>query len=396
MRILTLNNNYPPHYYGGYELTCRDVMARFREAGHEVTVLTSDVRVPGVADDDDPEVVRRLRAYWDWEAGKRRIPASPPGRWRVERNNLRALRAALDRSRPDVVSVWHMMALSLSMLRAIEERRLPMVLTIGNDWLVQAPDYDGWARLWQRWPLPAPSSVFGVPVTPPALASARANFVSEFCKRQSLATGRWRFPEAPICHPGIDERDFPIAASPRQDWRWRLLYVGRIDPTKGIATLVTAFATLPAQARLELLGGGNARYRASIRELAAQFGISDRLTFDTCPRHRLRERYCAADVVIFPSEWEEPFGLVPLEAMACGVPVVATATGGAAEYLADGENCRTFRPADPQALATTVREVAADASSRARIIAGGLRTAAELTMTRYADSLLALHQAAAG
>ena len=65
-RILTLTNLYPPHAYGGYEMSCDDVMRRLAGRGHEVTVLTTTTRVAGVADPpgDDTRVRRELEWYW--------------------------------------------------------------------------------------------------------------------------------------------------------------------------------------------------------------------------------------------------------------------------------------------------------------------------------------------
>src|SRR3954447_15688567 len=115
VRVLTLTNTYPPHYYGGYELTCHDVMRRCAPAGHDVTVLTSSVHVPGVADVVEPHVLRTLQAYWDWEQNGPTLPLSPLARLRLEQHNLRELDAAIASARPDVVSVWHLGGLSLSL-----------------------------------------------------------------------------------------------------------------------------------------------------------------------------------------------------------------------------------------------------------------------------------------
>jgi glycosyltransferase involved in cell wall biosynthesis len=86
--------------------------------------------------------------------------------------------------------------------------------------------------------------------------------------------------------------------------------------------------------------------------------------------------YRDADAVLFPVRWQEPFGLVPLEAMACGTPVVATGTGGSAEYLVDEGNALMVAPDDPAALARAVRRMASDPALRARLRRHGLVTSA--------------------
>ena len=123
--------------------------------------------------------------------------------------------------------------------------------------------------------------------------------------------------------------------------------------------------------------------------------MADRVEFDAVDRSLLRERYRDADVVVFPSTWEEPFGVVPLEAMACATPVVATAVGGSAEFLFDGDNCLRFTPGDPEALAAAIERLANDAALRARLVDCGLNTARQLTFDRMARDLEAWHVAAA-
>jgi D-inositol-3-phosphate glycosyltransferase len=114
-----------------------------------------------------------------------------------------------------------------------------------------------------------------------------------------------------------------------------------------------------------------------------------------CDRSEMAAHYRAADALVFPSTGHEAFGLVPLEAMACGTPVVATGAGGSAEYLADGENSLLFAPSDPQAVANALSRLGAARDLRRRIVAGGLETAARLTVDRQADKLEAVHLAAA-
>jgi glycosyltransferase involved in cell wall biosynthesis len=94
---------------------------------------------------------------------------------------------------------------------------------------------------------------------------------------------------------------------------------------------------------------------------------------------------------VFASTGHEAFGLVPLEAMACATPVVATGAGGSSEYLAHRENCLLFRPENAEALAVALRRLAADQGLRRHIVTRGLETAARLTVDRQADALEAVH-----
>jgi glycosyltransferase involved in cell wall biosynthesis len=289
-----------------------------------------------------------------------------------------------------------MIGLSMSLLGSLADRALPTVVTVGNEWLITAPDFDPWSRLCRRWPWDRPRAVAGVPTALPSLDRARVNFVSEFVKQRSIERSQWRVdPGSPVVHPGIDVTDFPV--EPRRlrprPWSWRLLYVGRVDPVKGVGTLIQGFAQLPPQATLEIIGGGPLPYIAEMKRLAEELGVAARVSFSRCPRERLRSKYLAADVLVFPSEWDDPFGLVPLEAMACGVPVVATATGGAAEFLRDRDNCLLFAARDASALAGAVRELAADDDLVRSLTEGGTRTASTFTIDRYAQRLLDLHTA---
>ena len=105
-------------------------------------------------------------------------------------------------------------------------------------------------------------------------------------------------------------------------------------------------------------------------------GLTERVTFEgQRARGELASIYAAADAVVFPVLWAEPWGLVPLEAMAVQRPVVATGTGGSAEYLRDGENCLLFAPGDAGQLAERLTRLAGDAALRERLRAGGLATA---------------------
>jgi glycosyltransferase involved in cell wall biosynthesis len=390
-----LTDAYPPHHFGGYELTCADVMSRFQAAGHEVQVLTSTVQVPGVAMTAEPGVSRELIPYWDWNANVADVPRSPLARLRIERHNLGVLRRELTRLKPNVVSAWNMCGLSLSMLTECERRGLPIVITVENEWLRIAPEQDGWGRMWQRRNIRWPATVLGVPTQGPSYDTTWADFASDFMRRVTPPELVPHFRTEQVIHLGIDLTDFPLTEPTQREWGWRLLYVGRLDEAKGLETLFRAFATLPDDAQLRVIGGSGEGYQQRLLELATSLGVLERISFDRLPRDQLRAEYLAADALVFPSEWEEPFGLVPLEAMACGTPVVSTRQGGAAEFLAHDDNCLAFTPRDVAGLATAITRLAEDSTLRTRLVSGGLQTAQRLTIDRHAEAVMDLHARAA-
>ncbi len=118
-----------------------------------------------------------------------------------------------------------------------------------------------------------------------------------------------------------------------------VLYVGRIEPLKGIDILLRAAAETEGRFRLLVVGGDrkDADRKSELRQLAGQLGIGDRVAFrDAVAHQELPLYYNAADVCVVPSYYES-FGLVALEAMACGVPVVASRVGGLLETVRDGQ-----------------------------------------------------------
>ena len=402
MRVLVVTNMYPPHHYGGYELSCQDTVRRFRARGHEVSVLTSTIRVEGVEtsrDQDGGKVWRELELYWHDH-----ILLSPPLRTRLamERHNQQALERALATARPQVVSVWNMGAASLGLLTTISKRRLPMVFVIGDDWPCYAQRLDAWSRLF-RGPVRKAAgrlveSVIGVPASVPDIGAMGACcFNSEAMRRAARQCGAVPDGRTGIVYSGIEATDFPIAADdaplPTQSWRGQLLYVGRLDERKGVDTVVRGLAELPG-GRLTIVGRGDNTYLIRLRELAARLRLADRVIFTAADRSHLRNVYREADVLVFTSVYDEPFGLVPLEAMACDTPVAATGRGGSGEYLMDGRNCLLFPAGDHAQLASAISRLAAHPELRARLIVGGRGTARALTTDVLAETLLAWHEAA--
>ena len=360
-----MGNMYPPHHLGGYELMWRSAVAHHRAEGHDVRVLTTDWREP-YADPSTPEdddVHRDLHWYWHDHEFPR---LGPLGVAKLERHNAATFDRHAEEFQPDAVSWWAMGGMSLSLIERAHRAGLPAAGIVVDDWLLYGPKVDKWTRFGRR-----PGRRMK------ALSSAcRWLFASELLRRRAADEG-FEPPGAQVAHPGIDLGLFKEPQPERPPWRWDLLYVGRIDERKGVDLAVGALGHLPPEATLRIVGGGDDEHRAQLSDQIEALGVADRVRFERLARGELPAAYAAADAVLFPVRWLEPFGLVPLEGMACGAPVVASGRGGSAEYLRDGENCVLFDVDDgPAALAGAINRLADDGSLRSSLHNGGRSTAA--------------------
>ncbi len=208
------------------------------------------------------------------------------------------------------------------------------------------------------------------------------------------------------CHTladGIDPREFPVARQHRgRTGPLTIMFAGSVSPNKGVHVLIDAFAriaTSQPDTKLDIVGPLHtvplsetypmddapliaqvsplytddyiARLRASIpAELAERVSITGGI-----PRAELLARYAAADVFVFPSIWDEGFGLPPVEAMAAGVPVVATRSGAVVETVLDGSTGILVDKNDPAGLAAGIARLLDDAGLRASMGENGRRRA---------------------
>lgn len=169
---------------------------------------------------------------------------------------------------------------------------------------------------------------------------------------------------------GVDTEHFSPAAQPRHSPMHRLVCVSRLVPRKGIREVIEALARVPGT---ELLVAGGPRHGdvesdpevAVLRDVAIRHGVGDRVEFlGAVDRCRIPALMRSADAVCC-TPWYEPFGMVALEAMACGVPVVATAVGGLAETVIHNVTGLLVRPRDPSSIAAAIRRLLADEDARA-------------------------------
>ncbi len=168
--------------------------------------------------------------------------------------------------------------------------------------------------------------------------------------------------------------------------RRRVVFAGRVVTPKGIGVLIRAMPAIDA----ELVICGDGWGVDAMRKLARRRGVLDRVRFKGwLGGEALAQELADASVVAMPSLWPEPFGLVGIEALEAGRPVVASATGGVTDWLVDGVNGLLVAPGDAPALGRALNELLGDpARQRSMGSAGREMMAARFSPERHLLALL--------
>lgn len=388
MRVLVLGNLYPPHFLGGYELLCAQVVAELRGRGHEVAVLTSSHGSgPGSRVEDGVRVHRLLRLHRDFPGPAR---ASASRRWRVARHNRRITRRILEEEQPDRVFVWSQLRLTLEPAAVCEEAGLAVAYTL-NDYHLRG--------YLPRRPALQPGRLLHAlgdrtlfrGTTLRRLRLAHVTCISHTLK-ETLARAGVPVGRAEVHWQGIPVDRFPPKAEPGALHRpLRILYAGQLHPYKGVHVLLRALRRLQDTSCLggawqaTLVGTGPESYRTELAGLATDLPVR---FAGLVPPEEMPALYREHDVLVFPSLWEEPFGLTHLEAMASGTVVVSTPEGGPGEFLRDGRDALLFPAGDDAALATALERLAADSGLAATLArAGRARVLRDFSLCRYAGEM---------
>ncbi len=187
---------------------------------------------------------------------------------------------------------------------------------------------------------------------------------------------------------GLDDASGPL-----------LLFVGRIQPLKGADVAVRALAELRSggvrDARLVIVGGPSGPHGdeeiEALHAMSSALGLSQSVVFKPPQPHELLSTYYrAADCCLVPSR-SESFGLVALEAAACGTPVVAAAVGGLTTLVKDGRTGYLVESGDAEAFAKRVAQIVTHPERQAALGAGGALMAREYTWSTAASRLRSLH-----
>ena len=359
-----VSNLFPPAVHGGYERECATLVEHLRKT-HPVLVLTS---TEGRGSSGDRSVVRRL-------------PFVGPGRVRSLLAPIDALRAvrtarqALSSFDPELVYIWNGANIPQAALRVFETSGVPVAYRVCEHWFGRIyksdrfirhlePGETGarglWARLMRllnRLPSLRLETTRSIPVA--------VCWNSEALRRLSGVPATAEVYLERIVHPATRQGETLVGLMRDPAADPLIAYIGRIDEHKGTRVAFEALALLHRDhgipARLAVAGSGDARFLDTLRRLAGELDIVAAVEelgqLDTAALAALLGQ---AHAVVVPSVWEEPAGLICIEAALAKVPVVASRVGGIPELLRDERDALLFPPGDARAcadaLARTIRD----------------------------------------
>lgn len=384
MRIVLASIRYPPGP-GGAETHVARLAEAYARRGHDVVVHTSDLHT------EYPFERRELPAEVNGVRVVRHRARRVLGAWTMMPDLPRALRE--DAKRADVLHAhsygYHQTVAAASAKRATG---VPFVFTphFHPPWSMEG---GAWRRSLRR----AYDPLLGQRVVDAAdrVVGVSRGEIDEMGKHLRLDASKVR-----VIPNGFDAARFQRVPD-GEGVRHRLglapatplvVFAGRLASNKGLQHLVPAFARLKAPDAHLVLAGQDQGWRARLEAEARRLGIAARVHFTGhLDDASYREILAAADVFVLPSEWEA-FGIVLLEAMACGVPCVATTNGGAPDVVDAGKTGLLVRYADVEALAGALQTLLSD-PERARRMgqAGRERALSMFSWDNVADRTLVLY-----
>jgi glycogen synthase len=363
MRVMLLSWEYPPRVVGGLGRHVAALARTLVAQGHEVHVVTRDhPDEPAPLDEwhDGIHVVRVTEAAPV-------IPFQDLIPWVLAFNNrVQAAAGRLLREYDFDLIHAHDWLVAYAAAGLRETWQLPVVST------VHATEYgrhQGW--------LPGPMNKLIHQVEWWLTYESRRVIVcSSYMRRQVEDIFLLPHDKIDVVPNGVAVRDFAVdpqdAAAARRELvgpRTRVIvFAGRLEYEKGVQTLLSALQRVRTEVGpTKLFVAGTGTYSEELRRQVKQLGLRHHVRFTGfLEDHELRRLYAAADVAVAPSIYE-PFGLVAVEAMACGTPVVVGDTGGLREIVSDGHGL-SFTPQDEDELADALIQVLRDPGLSASLV----------------------------
>jgi glycosyltransferase involved in cell wall biosynthesis len=390
MRILVITNYYPPIELGGWEqLTC-NVVIKLQEHDHQVEVLTSNYHKDQILN-SEPHTHRSL--HLESYDPEKYHPNYTFFHRKQERENIETLTWLVNSFDPDIIYINGMWNLPYSLVKTAEELSPGRVVYyIASYWPTEIDAHTAyWTSPAESSWRQAPKSILASLVKKTFISSTPRNqldfklvlcvsaFVQDYLVEEvGVPKERTR-----VVHNGIELELFKVDPVRTEIENLRLLYAGRLSPDKGVHTILESLGILKTAqpdlaVELSIYGSGSQNYQKQLEQLVSKYHLESCVRFEgVVPREEMPDVYSAHYMLIFPSIWAEPLARIIQEAMACGLVVIGTATGGTREILHDGENGLIFEAGDAHMLAEKIFQIYDDEKLRTRLAKAGRRTVEE-------------------
>ncbi|MBC7876528.1 MAG: glycosyltransferase [Anaerolineales bacterium] len=406
MRILIVTDLYPPHVNGGYELRCKETADELSRRGHDIFILTS--RQGGESSQIQGNIYRLL--FFNTTTNLDKLTIKDPFRLRrryyqfqwafKSRKNYQITAKLIATIQPDLVFIWNMGNISPTPILAAQDFSIPTVFSIGDYWLLSLK----------------------------AELSDDTNYIKK--KFRAMITGLGDFSQLELSNllpnsivlkntyieNGFPEKNFHVISRgvqanlilstkalgkmPRdRNGHMKLLFVGRLHPNKAPDVAINALDNLSTEyglcdIKLDIVGQGSKEYISSLKNLVFKLKLEKNVRFVGWLDHSaVLDLYSDYDALLFPSRWVEPLGGTVLEAMARGLPVIASRRGGPLEIINDGENGLLVSVDDPAAFSAAIMKLLQSDELTQKIRIAGINTIHErYTLEHIVDQNLEYFQ----
>ena len=370
-RILVVTNLFPPQELGGYGRQLWEFAQGLSARGHSVSVLAGDqpslAKAAGVNGLDLESKVQRtlkLAGTWGPEGAKFIEDKAEIGR-RIEHNKS-LVKKAISSTRAEVVLLGNIDFLGVSIVDCMLEQGVPVLHALGLS-------YPGYTTDDQ-------------PMHPNYCLASGSYWLATQVSNSGYFPAR-----SEVIYPGARTDSFFKLIRPDRS-RLRLCYAGLVMQYKGVHTLVDAAIVLADKGvdfTLEIAGDSlTPDFVAKLKEQVREAGISDLVKFTGfLDREGLDALFARSNVLVFPSICNEVFGISQVEALASGLVVVTTGTGGAREIVRNNVDGLLFEPQNRDALADALMRLATDPALFERLQASTQSRALEFSTGRSVAKL---------
>lgn len=355
-RILVINNLYPPQELGGYGRLMCDFANILEKRGHTIQVLTSDTPYLGQIEKDESNIDRGLLLYGGWQDGICKQIDDNDRVIQTIKTNLEKVRSIIRGFRPDLCLLGNIDFLSHIVLTPLLEMRIPVIHHLGN----KMPGYN-------------------VNDTPQSNLYRLAT-ASRWLRDEILRQG-YPLKDISIVYPGALVEEFRMPVLPALD-KLRIAYAGIVLPYKGPHILIEALKMLHKKGvdfYCALAGTTtDVGFVDRLKRYVAASGMQDKIDFlGFLPRAKLKTFFARNNVLVFPSIVQEAFGISQVEAMAAGLTVISSGTGGAKEIIEHGQSGLIFEPNNSKSLAKELLDLVKNPEKWQSIAKGGEKRAIE-------------------